>query len=682
MLQLTVQEFFWRSNNLNKNLSKETISVGFLIFILIAFLLIYFVNYDKSEEILTQKEINWLSKQNALIYASDKGAPPLRYLEESDGQYKGVLIDYLNLLSVELGVNIELHPMVWENALKNLSEGNSDLCDMFISEKRKNDYLFTKPIYNLRGIVTVGIEHDEIETLNDLKGMEMAIQKGDFASEYLQINYPDIKQVFVNDLGEALLKVSTGEVAATLGDEPVILSFMDKYNLKDNTRIIAEPVYENEVAFAVAKSKPELVPILNKGIDSLSRKNVLEKIQQKWFGISTPIVKNVDIGIAKKYISLASLLVGIIILIMIIWNKSLQRLIKDRTKELEQSKNDLQTVFDGISEYIMVLDCNKNIVNINKSFLDSIDKKKNELLQINYNHALELFHKTTIDDLIEQTLQKQNDVSEERQLGNYIYEVKLYPLLNENKFNKNVLVLLDNITTEKINTSKILQSNKMIAIGQLAAGMAHEIRNPLGIIRNHSFIIKSSEAKNNVIDNSIKCIDSAVIRANNIIENLLKFSAISKNKIENINIYSFLSNIIEIQEKLMKKKDIEYVIDCDKKYRVDINQESLKHIIINLLTNAIDAINQTGTITISSYEDNANIYLEFSDTGDGILEENLEKIFNPFYTTKEPGKGTGLGLYIIYNEVKKLNGNIYVESKLNFGTKFKIVVPKPSKAYL
>ena len=125
----------------------------------------------------------------------------------------------------------------------------------------------------------------------------------------------------------------------------------------------------------------------------------------------------------------------------------------------------------------------------------------------------------------------------------------------------------------------------------------------------------------------------------------------------------------------MEKYNIEYEIICKKSLQVPINQESLNHILMNLISNAIDSMDNGGKIVISAYKVENSLVLELEDTGVGIENNDIEKIFNPFYTTKEPGKGTGLGLYIVYNEVKKLNGDISVYSELGEGTLFKIVIP-------
>lgn len=625
---------------------------------------------------LTDEEIEWLNNNGPLIYAADRNAPPLRYLDNSDGQYKGVLIDYVHYLSIELGTKIELKPLLWEDVMTELSSGNADMCDMFASEDRSKKFLFSKPIYNLRGILAVNSNlTNEIKSLEDLKGRTMAIQKEDYASEYLAKNYPEINQYFVADLEEALLLVSEGKADATLGDEPVMTYQIDKHNLHNQVTIIEKAVYENQVVFAIPKSKPKLVSILNKAINSMDEKNVLEKIQQKWFGISTPIVKYRGIDSIKGYIFISIIIVFVILELMAIWNYSLKSQIKLRTKELEDSRNELQAVFDGMTEYMLVLDEYKRIKNINRGFLKELSKNKEQVLGSNYKESLGVFATKELDNLIDRAIDEGAYITEELQLNNFIYQVSLSTLKGKDSPEKYILIFLFDITNEKISANKLLQANKMLAIGELAAGIAHEIRNPLGIIRNHSYIIRNSVNNWELVSKSLKIIDSAVARASKIIDNLLNFSRISGDRTEKTNMFSFIENILELQNKILQKNNIEYDVVCNKGLVVPINQESLKHILINLINNAVDAMKNGGKITIKAYEKRNNLILECIDIGIGIAKEDLEKIFNPFYTTKEPGKGTGLGLYIVYNEVKKLNGDISVDSKIGEGTVFKVVIP-------
>ena len=186
---------------------KQTI-VAFITVIALVSLFKSINDYIGLSNNLTEKEREWIRQQETLIYAADRNAPPLRFLDQADGQYKGILIDYINSLSLEIGSNIELHPMIWEEALESLSKGETDICDMFSSTERSKHYLFSKPIYNLRAVLAVSAHNRDIKSLYDLNGKVMAMQKGDYASEYLSINYPEIKQHYVTDLEEALLLVA------------------------------------------------------------------------------------------------------------------------------------------------------------------------------------------------------------------------------------------------------------------------------------------------------------------------------------------------------------------------------------------------------------------------------------------------------------------------------------------
>jgi len=134
------------------------------------------------KSILTVEEQQWLREHGTLIYGADNHAPPLRYVDQADLQYKGVVVDYINLLSLELGVNIETHPLLWEDALEHLREGTTDICDMFASKERSKHFIFTDPIYNLRAVLMVMSDSREFASIED---MTLATQKGDYVNEYL-----------------------------------------------------------------------------------------------------------------------------------------------------------------------------------------------------------------------------------------------------------------------------------------------------------------------------------------------------------------------------------------------------------------------------------------------------------------------------------------------------------------
>lgn len=625
--------------------------------------------------ILTNSEREWLKANPTLIYAADKSAPPLRFLDESDNQYKGVVVDYINLLSVEIGFTVELHPLLWEDALRSLAEGRSDMCDMFASEERAKFYYFTKPFYNLRAVLAARQTDNITEGSLREKGFRIACQKGDYINEFLSKKYPGLEIVEVADISEALDLLITNKVNAIGGDEPVVIYQITRSGLKDIVKIAGEPLYEDECVLAVPKSEPELVPILNKGIDALNEKQSLEKIQQKWFGISAPIAKAYDLSKLKSYMILLLIAAISIFLIMMLLANSLKKQVKLRTRELEDSRNDLQIVFDGITEYMVTVNKDNIIMNTNKAFIDYLCKPKEKIVGNHCSCYLGRFCSDCADCPVTRTFSSIESHQSEIYSKNEIYKLDTFPLKDSDMVIKNVLVVISNITSEKISKNQVLQANKMAAVGQLAAGVAHEIRNPLGIVRNNTFLLKSENINNEKMVETLDIIDSAIERASRTITNLLNFSRISGDSWEWVELRTFIHNIIELQHKSIQGMNIDFAINCERGLWAYINQEALQHILINLTSNAIDAMENGGKLTVEAVPNEHGLKIKCTDTGCGIVKDNLEKLFNPFYTTKGPGKGTGLGLYIVYNEIKKLNGDISVNSEPGAGTEFDIFIP-------
>ncbi len=637
-------------------------------------------NADPERLILTDSEMKWLEDHGSLVYAADRNAPPLRFVDAADGQYKGVVVDYVNSLSLELGVNIEMHPMIWEDALKNLNAGKSDLCDMFISEERSQYYLFTKPIYNLRAVFAVQSGGDPANTISAERALVIATQKGDYANGYLKETYPKAALRYTNDIAEALALLYKGEVDAVAGDEPVVLCQIDEMGLKGKMKILGKPLYENEVVFAVPKSQPQLITILNKGIDAINKKGQLEKIQQKWFGISAPIVKAPDYERLKTYILIV---VGILlsaVAAMITWNYFLKKQVEIRTSELKDNRNELQTIFDGMTEYMAVVGLDKTIVNMNSSFKRALGNNAERQKNKTCFEIMQVYCGSCEECLLDRTYKEIRNCEKEVYINNEAFIIRTYPLSDSFGKTKSALIVVQNTTGEKFAKNQMLQANKMVAVGQLAAGIAHEIRNPLGIIRNHSYIMKASYGSDVRLSKSLECIDKSVARASRIIDNLLNFSRISGENKELINIRGLIQGIIELEQKKLISQNIRTQVVCDSNISCYSNAESLKHILINLISNAADAIHSDGTISLCVSNESNNLVIEVRDTGCGIAKEELEKMFNPFYTTKEPGKGTGLGLYIAYNEVKKLNGDIAVNSRIGEGSIFSIRFPNRLEA--
>lgn len=648
---------------------KIKIAISLLVIILVGILLSYAYNnlghtdntFDMifSSDKLTTAEKEWLKEKKFLTYSSDHDTPPLRYVDEKTGRYIGMVVDYMESLSLELGIEIKVQPEIWQVALDKLEIGEVDMVDMYPSDIRSKKYYFTNPIFYQNAIVVVRSDDESIKTTKDLAFKKVAAQTGDFVNEFMEREIESVKIVNTDDYRQAVKLLKEGKVDAVVGDESVIYYFLNFYDMTEDFHILENLLYENKFVLGIPKSEVELLGILNKGIKVLNRKDTLVKIQQKWFGISTPL-SNPDT--AGKFVIVVIFLIAVVIIGIFLfysWNSELKSKVQERTQALQISENALQTTFDSLTHLMIVIDENGNIINANAAFYNRLDDKEKLIDESIYS----IFN---IKDIL-----KSNSKSEIMYQGLF-YEIRTHDLGGNEQA---MIVMLEDITEKKINEKQLLSANKMAAIGQLAAGVAHEIRNPLGLIRNYAYLLKESKTLDDKLrDKSFEMIEKSVERASNIIDNLLNFSSISGMTLSTFNLYEFIFGIVELHRKLLSRNEIKVAIICSSDLQVTLNIESMKHIIINLISNAIDAIGTLGELTIHCIKSSDKLKIEIKDTGCGISEEKLQQIFNPFYTTKRPGEGTGLGLYIVYSEVEKLGGSISVFSKENIGTTFRITL--------
>ena len=232
--------------------------------------------------------------------------------------------------------------------------------------------------------------------------------------------------------------------------------------------------------------------------------------------------------------------------------------------------------------------------------------------------------------------------------------------------------------------NQLIQSEKMAAVGQLAFGIAHEIRNPLGIILGGVEFIKSNVENENldeITEDAIQKIKDSIVRANNIIIDLLKFSRASKLELRTVNICGLVEDVLT----LTMNQAYLHNVEIQRKYPadtfIDADATMLRQALFNLCINAIEAMPKGGALTVGVYPGEGaqgqpeGVIVEIADTGGGIPRGILPKIFDPFFTTKEPGKGTGLGLSIVHLILERHKGSIEVESEINKGTKFVIRLP-------
>ena len=235
---------------------------------------------------------------------------------------------------------------------------------------------------------------------------------------------------------------------------------------------------------------------------------------------------------------------------------------------------------------------------------------------------------------------------------------------------------------------RMIAAERLASVGILAAGVAHEINNPLAIISESTGWMRQLFAKDELKnmprrDDFIKALDKvekSVERASRITHQLLGFAGKSEPAVSEVSLAELAEEAIRLIDHELHNRDIKIVRQIQPALgRIQSDPYQLRQVLMNLLTNAMHAVKSGGSITIAIEALGDNQVITVSDTGQGIPPENLDKIFEPFFSTKKPGEGTGLGLFVSRGIVEKLGGTIEVESEIGRGASFSIRLPKNLK---
>ncbi|MDD6646545.1 MAG: ATP-binding protein [Firmicutes bacterium] len=584
--------------------------------------------------------------------------PNLRYLMNDDGT--GYLWDYMRSVLKPAGISFDFTNDSTE----------ADCYLMVIDDKLREkssaaDY--TAPLFQVEGTVFAKENKDDIAGFNGVI-MDGRIDDGDI--KRIKYDGSTIDFTEADTAEEAVRTALEEDLDFIAGDRAAITNA-----LNGNSKYIAEEesLYSSNACILVSKEATALCEILNDCLYAADRNGITYRAGQKWFSGNAP--RYMRDSYEDMYMLVLIIFTAIMIAFFIYYqaNKNLYHELNDRMEKLTESKRELKTTFNGVGYYLAEIDLEGNILDINRAFYnfvstDTANRKVWDVLDLEPKYV------ERIQQMLEDTDDGKNTHTVEIRLKKQTLDIDIFPIENGRGSIEKLLFMAMDVTRERMAERQLLQDNKMIAVGQLAAGVAHEIRNPLGIIRNYCYVLKNMSDEN-VKAKAIEQIEKSVDNSSAIINSLLNFSRISTKHGETVDIEDHIWSLIQLNNNILKKKKIDLEINCEDNVVTFLAVESLDMILINLISNATDAMSDNGSLRINVFKYADSFEIDVEDTGTGIEEDILQDIFNPFFTTKGNKKGNGLGLYIVYNEVNKLNGTIEVESKPGEGSKFRLTLP-------
>ena len=232
---------------------------------------------------------------------------------------------------------------------------------------------------------------------------------------------------------------------------------------------------------------------------------------------------------------------------------------------------------------------------------------------------------------------------------------------------------------------QMIATERLASLGTLAAGVAHEINNPLAVISESAGWMSQLLAKDELKDmyrrqdfeKALDKLGKSVERAKRITHQLLGFVRRSDSFVSEVNLSNLIDDAIQLVEHETRKRNIQIIRKMDSlSDTIWSDSYQIRQALVNLLTNAVHAVGSEGSISISLEDLDGQLAITVRDSGEGIPRENLDKIFEPFFSTKSPGEGTGLGLFVTRSIIEKLGGSIEVESEIGQGASFCIRLPK------
>jgi PAS domain S-box-containing protein len=358
---------------------------------------------------------------------------------------------------------------------------------------------------------------------------------------------------------------------------------------------------------------------------------------------------------------------------------------KETDEALKCAAEEWSRTFDSINDAVCIISKDFQLLQVNKAFTDMYHLDHNQVIGKRCYEVTREGKEPIEGCPHQETLRTAKPAKSElfiNEKGTYV-EISTSPIFDEKGEVAGSVHITRDITEQKEQNERLMSTDRLASLGELAAGTAHEFNNPLTSVIGLSELLMQKELPDDIHED-LKLINSEAQRAANVARNLLAFGGKHAPVKQPDHINSIIEDVLELRAYEHKVKNI----DVEKHLAPNLPEImadyfQMQQVFMNVIINAeyfMMEAHGSGTLTITTQKEDSNVRISVADDGPGITPENLNRIFDPFFTTKEAGKGTGLGLSICHSIVAEHGGQIYVRSQLGKGTTIFVELPIESRA--
>lgn len=635
--------------------------------------------------------------ETILKVAFEPNCPPYQFIE--DGVPKGLHIDVLNKIAKMNDYTIKYIPIKGTiKCLDALNKGEVDIV-LGVINNSNSEYnsQFTDTIS--RSSLCMIAHKDNVEKIEN----KPYSKANDSVFEYNTIDYSNyfnmydetrFRYMVVNNQADVFNILLSQTVDVAIGIKDSMLYQLKKLKLEDEYVIIANFLNPIDYTMVVKYGDQELMTALNTELKKIKISGDYELINNKWINDISNYEK---IKVITKKFVIGLIITIIIVVIVLLVNLRISRLLKKKvdlkTKELQKINKNLEEQIkksrnlNELRNCVMENSSNAMIV-FDKDFLITLFNKNAYLLSGNNTiigtsiFDIELFNiilKDKKEDIFVKGKKYLNQelIIETKDKDKVVYKYDIYRLFDSKESVRGALLNIADVTVENAIREQIFEREKNRTLNQLIAGIAHEIRNPLMSIKTFVELIPYKWRDKQFQSKFVEFVPTEVERLNNLIKNLIDYAKPRKNNKEDIVLTDIFSHLTTLIKHMLENEHIELNTSIEDGLNINADKNQMIQILINIILNGYESMkekmnNNYSSVTklkldLKAFKNDKYVFIEITDEGIGMTEDEIKRSTEPFFTKK--AKGTGLGLAITEQFVKENDGVIQIESKKNISTK-------------